>query len=271
MSLKNSKLGLFMLKALCGSATTEEILFFLFLNGKCYGTQLKKCLQIALTPIQKSLARLEKEGIVTSYYEGRTRVYTFNPAYPLLSELEALIKKAYLLLPPQIKKDYSLAEEYDLKQLIKKREILKAFWKKLERIGQLTVHAKSKANAGGWNGKGHAQVTLTKEKETVLIFQEKGTWENNLTQFSNAFRWILDMTSGSVSLEHLRHGIQNPVFLFHLTPIDKYTLKSINSHCCGEDNYLGQLYFDDLTIRFNWRVIGPKKNEVLDFYYSYNY
>ena len=55
--------------------------------------------------------RLEKGGLITSYYEGKTRLYQFNPAYPLMSELEQLLKKAYTLLPAHEKKDYYVVRE----------------------------------------------------------------------------------------------------------------------------------------------------------------
>ncbi len=95
-----------MLEVLCGNKTVEKILIFLFVNGKCYGTQLHRLLKIALTPIQKALIRLEKGNLIISHYEGKTRLYQFNPAYPLLHELELLLKKTYTLLPACEKKEY---------------------------------------------------------------------------------------------------------------------------------------------------------------------
>src|SRR5688572_16024855 len=95
-----------MLEELFGNKNIEKILIFLFVNGKCYGTQLHRCLQTALTPIQKALNRLEKGGIISSYYEGKTRLYRFNPTYPFIHELEQLLKKAFTLLPANTKKSY---------------------------------------------------------------------------------------------------------------------------------------------------------------------
>lgn len=93
-----------MLKSLFGNRNVERILLFLFVNERCYGTQLQTLLRVPLTPIQKALLRLEKEGILQSDYEGKTRIYRFHPSCPLRWELEALLKKAYTLLPPQEKK-----------------------------------------------------------------------------------------------------------------------------------------------------------------------
>ena len=64
-----------------------------------------------LTPHQKALLRLEKGGVIISFCEGKTRLYRFNPAFPLFHELELLLKKAYHLLPAQEKKGYYVAKE----------------------------------------------------------------------------------------------------------------------------------------------------------------
>ena len=87
-------------------------------------------------------------------------------------------------------------------------------------------------------------------------------------EFSNVFRWTLDRSAGVISLEHLRRGADHPVFLFHLAPSSKHSLSSVDSHLCEGDAYFGQVHFDRYSLRLNWRVIGPKKNEEIDYYYS---
>ncbi len=121
--------------------------------------------------------------------------------------------------------------------------ILITFWEQLQRIKQLTFDAKSKSMEEiGWEGKGRGEVFITKESKNVLVFTEKGSWLNKQgaqVSFSNVFRWTLNRTAKVVSLEHLRHGPQRAVFLFHLTPTSKYTLCSVDSHLCAEDTYFG--------------------------------
>ena len=75
-----------MLQVLCGNKNVQRILIFLFVNGRGYGTLLQRSFKTSLTPVQKALERLERGGLLTSYYEGKTRLYQFNPAYPLLNE-----------------------------------------------------------------------------------------------------------------------------------------------------------------------------------------
>lgn len=262
-----------MLEVLCGNKNVQRILIFLFVNGKCYGTQLHRALKTPLTPIQKALNRLEKGDLITSYFEGKTRVYQFNPAYPLLKELEQLLKQAYTLLPAHEKKGYyALREDQFSSNKENKTQILRAFWEKLLAVRQLSFHAKTKSkDDSGWSGKGQGEVISVKSGHHVLIFNEKGTWQGKQGEdvsFSNVFRWTLDLNAKMISLEHLRRGAENPVFLFHLTPSSKHLLSSVDSHLCEGDTYFGQIHFDSYSLRLNWRVIGPKKNEELDFYYS---
>lgn len=257
-----------MLLGLCGNKTVPKILMFLLVNGKCYGTQLSRLLRTPLTPIQNALSRLEKGGLLTSYYEGNTKVFLLDPAMPCLPELEQLLKKQYMLLPPEEKKKYAALQE-DRHQG-KRMQILLSFWKKLTKVGNLSFIARSKSEAGGWSGKGKGSVTVTQDQSNVLIFHEKGEWtskEGKDLVFHNLFRWTLDKDTGMLALEHCRRGIQHPVFLFHLAPSSHRSLASVDAHLCEGDVYFGTLSFDDHSLRLNWRVIGPKKNEELDYYY----
>lgn len=260
-----------MLEAIVGSRSVQNVLLFLFINGKCYGTQVQRQLRMALTPIQKALDRLEKGGIVMSYYEGKTRLYHFNPSYPLLSELEQLISRAYAHLPAQEKRMFCYVKPQE-GVAHEGTKVLASFWKRLALVQNLTFVAKSKSkDESGWNGQGKGAVTISKEGDKILIFQEKGSWKDksgNEIAFSNTFRWTLDIHAQVISLEHLRHGFDAPVFLFHLAPSGGQSLSSLDSHLCGEDAYFGQVIIDRHSLRLSWRVIGPKKNEEIQTYYT---
>lgn len=260
-----------MLEALCGNKNIQKILLFLFVNGKGYGTQLHRILKTPLTPLQKALNRLEKGGIIISYFEGKTRLYQFNPAYPLLNELEQLLKKAYTLLPAYEKKSFSMAKEVAMGGG-QKIPVLFTFWERLKEVKHLAFTAKTKSSEeNGWNGRGNGEVEVVKESHTVLIFHEKGTWKGTQSaemNFKNIFRWTLDRHIGVISLEHLRRGLEHPVFLFHLAPSSQHSLSSVDSHLCEEDAYFGHIHFEQSGFRLSWRVIGPKKNEELFYYYS---
>lgn len=271
-----------MLSSLLTNKSIEKILFFLLLNGKGYASQLAQRLETPLTPLQHSLQKLEKNGVLHCHYEGKTRFFEFNPSYPLLNELEALLKKAYTLLPAHEKKVY-YSPTFPIRPTPRKpspgmhsptsQKSLQLFWEKLAKIQTMCFSAKSKSmgQTSGWNGIGKGTVAAKLDNENTLLFQERGTWmseDNKELEFSNVFRWTLQSQQGLITLEHLRFGAQHPVFLFSLIPVDTNTFESIDSHVCNDDSYFGQIRCDKHFIQFNWRVIGPKKNEEIDYLYT---
>lgn len=144
-------------------------------------------------------------------------------------------------------------------------DALLEFWNKLQSITKLNFTASSKAQTG-WNGTGTADVAVSKISSSILEFSEKGTFQgpdDKRISFFNVFRWTLD--SRGIGLEHLRFGPDHPVYLFHIGS----NLASIDAHLCGEDNYFGRVFLENDGFRFFWRVIGPKKNEEIDYYYSF--
>ncbi len=266
-----------MLKSLFGNRNVERILLFLLVNEKCYGAQIQNLLRVPLTPVQKALSRLEKEGVVSSRYEGKTRVYQFNPSYSLRFELESLLKKAYTLLPSKEKKGYCFlhkprltAQEEGQRERNYKSELL-AFWEKLEKVQRLSFSTKSRQGEETATKTGRAEVVVSAPASHTLVFQEKGYWfldQLPETAFSNSFRWTLDLKASLITIEHLRYGPSNPVFLFHLAPTQPGLLESVDAHLCADDTYLGSLMWDPQSIEFQWRIIGPRKNDELVYHYT---
>lgn len=91
-----------MLEYLFSNKNVEKILMYLSLHGKVNASELSKTFKSSLDPIQKALRKLEEGGLLASFLEGRTRVFLWNPRYPFLGEIQALAKKAYSFLPPNI-------------------------------------------------------------------------------------------------------------------------------------------------------------------------
>lgn len=265
-----------MLEGLFGNRNVVRALLFLFVNERVYGAQLQSLFQIPLTPIQNALMRLEKEGVLKSHYEGKTRIFQWNPTYPLREELEALLKKVYTLLPSNDKKRYCfihkprlLAKE-EAKRDRGRTEELEMFWQVLSKMRHLSFSAKLRKGEERIVRLGKAAVEVLAPASSSLIFQEKGHWFlGNIphTLFSNMFRWTLDLSSSLITLEHLRYGFSNPVFLFHLTSTQPGHLESVDAHLCGDDTYLGSVVWNREGIHFYWRIIGPHKNEELDYRY----
>jgi len=88
-----------MFEALLGSVNKERVLFFISARGEGYARDIARFFSTDLAPIQKQLEGLEKAGILASRLAGRTRLFTFDPRYPLLDELKTLLAKAMTFYP----------------------------------------------------------------------------------------------------------------------------------------------------------------------------
>jgi predicted transcriptional regulator len=261
-----------MLEYLFGNKTIERILLFLFVNGKCYPTQLSKTLKMALTPIQHALARLEDGGIVVSFYEGKTRVYQLNPAYPVADELGHLLKRAYTHLEPEQQKEYFFKPEVKEKATSERqvKQWLETLWRRLETIRGMTVQVRSGIHPMH-DRVGRGEVQVVREGEQALLFHERGSWKTEQggeIDFKNCYRWSRQNDSHLISLEHLRHGLHKPVFLMHLFPVDRHCFESVNSHLCDGDTYMGRIICNRQAMKLNWRIIGKAKNEEMETHYT---
>lgn len=95
-----------MLENLFGNSVIEKILFFLLLNEKTYASELSRVFEIPLFSFQTALGRLEKGGVLVSFKEGKTRLYQFNPRFPMLKEFILFLEKAYTFLPKKFRQKY---------------------------------------------------------------------------------------------------------------------------------------------------------------------
>jgi hypothetical protein len=92
-----------MLQPLLGSESSERALIFLIAREEGYATEIARFFKTDLYGIQRQLEKLELGGVLVSRTAGRTRLYTFNPRYPFLDELLALLKKALSFYPNNTK------------------------------------------------------------------------------------------------------------------------------------------------------------------------
>jgi hypothetical protein len=91
-------------------------------------------------------------------------------------------------------------------------------WDALRRVR--AVRYVSRSSTPGWDGEGIGSVAVDESSESALVFTESGMWhpsKGRETRFSNVFRWTLG-ASESLKLEHLRFGVEHPVYLFELSP-----------------------------------------------------
>ncbi|MGA2820832.1 MAG: winged helix-turn-helix domain-containing protein [Anaerolineales bacterium] len=92
-----------MLQALLGSESSERVLIFLLARNEGYGAEIARFYGAELYAVQKQLDKLEAGGVLVSRTAGRTRLYTFDPRYPFLGELKALLEKALSFYPANLR------------------------------------------------------------------------------------------------------------------------------------------------------------------------
>jgi hypothetical protein len=133
---------------------------------------------------------------------------------------------------------------------------MKALWKQLTQVNRFSIRTQS-----GMSGDGQVKA---KAGTKTLVFLESGSWNypTNLN-FYNALRWRIDFSSSLLSLEHLRFGLDKPVFLFHLKPVSASTFEAVESHVCKNDCYFGRIEMKEHSLNFTWQILGPSKNDTL--------
>lgn len=92
-----------MLEPLLSSTNCERVLIFIAARGEGYLREMADFYQTAPAPLLKQLEKLENGGVLFSRLAGRTRLYGFNPRYPFLNELKALLDKALTFYPEDIR------------------------------------------------------------------------------------------------------------------------------------------------------------------------
>jgi len=100
-----------MIEALLGSVNKERVLFFIYARDEGYARDIARFFATDLSPVQKQLETLENGGILASRQAGRTRLYSFDPRYPLLDELKAFLAKAISFYPPEEQERLLLARQ----------------------------------------------------------------------------------------------------------------------------------------------------------------
>jgi len=81
------------------SEDAERVLLFLAARQRGYASEIAGFYNRNLFGVQTQLEKFESGGLLISSKVGRTRVYEFNPRYPLLKEFLQLMKKALQFLP----------------------------------------------------------------------------------------------------------------------------------------------------------------------------
>lgn len=145
---------------------------------------------------------------------------------------------------------------------------LKELWILLRSVHALSFEARSEAGTG-WNGIGGGLVSVSEPSLGVLIFDESGYWQpqgRRDIRFTNVYRWTL--LSTSLKLEHLRFGVDNPVYLFDLVPTSDGEWRDVSPHICAEDCYSACLRIEGQQLIVTWSINGPRKRETIRYVYQ---
>lgn len=82
-----------MLEAIFGNINKENVLLYVYVRGEGYPRGVATYFAAGLRAIQNQFEKLEAGGVFCSRMVGNTRLYVFNPDYPFLDELKALLGK----------------------------------------------------------------------------------------------------------------------------------------------------------------------------------
>jgi DNA-binding IclR family transcriptional regulator len=89
-----------------GTDTTEKVLLYIACYGEGYANGIAETFKIPVSMIQRQLLRLESQGLLVSQLKGKTRMFLWNPRYPLLEEVQQLLRQALRLLPASEREAY---------------------------------------------------------------------------------------------------------------------------------------------------------------------
>lgn len=140
-------------------------------------------------------------------------------------------------------------------------------WARLSTIRTLKFESVSRTGIG-WSGVGSGQVEVSSPSDGVLVFSESGSWAQNggrEMRFSNVYRWSLG--ENAIALEHLRFGVDKPVWLFQLAPDENGLWREDEPHPCRDDCYFATMRMNGDEILLEWQVRGAKKDETISYIY----
>ncbi len=145
---------------------------------------------------------------------------------------------------------------------------LTEIWPRL--LAVQTLHFESQSRTGsGWSGLGEGQVEVTSPHDGVIIWREAGHWRQNggrEIRFTNTFRWT--QSDDKITLDHLRFGAAQPVFLFQLVCTQPNEWRDIEPHLCRQDNYSASFLIKPDCLKLSWTVFGPTKDESINYRYQ---
>ncbi len=94
------------LSTIFGSEAAKQTLLYIQNYEKGYAAEIAETFEVSSSMIQKQLNKFEEAGVLVASDLGRTRVFEFNPRYPVLKELKALLSGLLALQSKEDTKKY---------------------------------------------------------------------------------------------------------------------------------------------------------------------
>jgi DNA-binding transcriptional ArsR family regulator len=96
-----------MLEGVFGNRTAEKILLYLEQYEEGYARAIAATFgDVSVSMVLAQLKRFEVAGMLASQPAGRTLLFTWNPRYPFLAEVRALLRRALDALPAEERRKY---------------------------------------------------------------------------------------------------------------------------------------------------------------------
>lgn len=96
-----------MLEGIFGNRTAERVLLFIEQYGEGYAREIAGTFEdVSVSMVLAQLKRFEAAGLLASRARGRTLLFSWNPRYPFLAEVRALLRKALGALPESDRQRY---------------------------------------------------------------------------------------------------------------------------------------------------------------------
>lgn len=96
-----------MLEGIFGNRTAERVLLFIEQYGEGYAREIAGTFEdVSVSMALAQLKRFEAAGLLVSLRRGRTLLFSWNPRYPFLAEVRALLRKALDALPESERRRY---------------------------------------------------------------------------------------------------------------------------------------------------------------------